>query len=346
MARPHSLHRLLATFVLHALTAGALSAQEPADSTEEPARDEWDVTQARGETRTIAFTTDEGTSLSIDVSPDGRWVVFDLLGHIWRVPAEGGTAESLTQNSGVALNYHPAFSPDGRHIAFISDREGQNNLWIMNADGSEPRVVDEDEDVRMLTPAWTPDGEYIVVRRESVGGGGNGNGGGGLWMLHRDGGRGIQILDDNSAHWPSVSPDGRYVYYHVRERGDALSGSYQVRRLDLRDGTVIAVTAGSAQGAAAGRSSSGGAFAAEISPDGRWLAFARQLPDATVSFKGHRFGPRTALWLRDLESGAERILVDPVEVAIESGSKSLRVLPGYSWTSDGRSIVLSQGGHV
>src|SRR5690606_19537618 len=100
------------------------------------------------------------------------------------------------------------------------------------------------------------------------------------------------------------------------------------------------------QGAAAGRGSSGGAFAPEISPDGRWLAFARQLPDATVSFKGRRFGPRTALWLRDLETGAERILLDPVEVAHESGSKSLRVLPGYSWTPDGRAIVISQGGRV
>ncbi|MGH7445079.1 MAG: TolB family protein, partial [Longimicrobiales bacterium] len=130
MARPHSLHRLLATFVLHVLTAGALSAQEPADTADAPAREQWDVTQARGETRTIAFTTDEGTSLSIDVSPDGRSVVFDLLGHIWRVPADGGTAESLTQNSGVALNYQPTISPEGRHIAFISDRAGQNNLWI------------------------------------------------------------------------------------------------------------------------------------------------------------------------------------------------------------------------
>lgn len=177
MARPHGVHGLLAILVLHSLTACALAAQEPADSAARPARDEWDVTQARGETRAIEFTTDEGTSLSIDVSPDGRWVAFDLLGHIWRVPTSGGAAESLTQNSGVALNYHPAYSPDGRHIAFISDREGQNNLWIMNADGSDPRVVYENEDVRMLTPAWTPDGDYIVVRREALGGGGNGGGG-------------------------------------------------------------------------------------------------------------------------------------------------------------------------
>lgn len=337
---------VLPVLLVSAMLPPALHAQ--ADTTTER-RSEWDVTQARGDTRTIDFTTDEGTWLSVDLSPDGEWVVFDLLGHIWRVPATGGNAESLTQNSGVAVNYHPRYSPDGRSIAFISDRRGQNNLWIMNADGSEPEAVHVDADARMVTPAWTPDSRYIVVKRSPLGGGGGGGGGGstgGLWMLHRDGGQGVQILDDNSAHWPTVSADGRFVYYHTQSGDDALAGGAQVRRLELRTGEVLALTAGAAQGAASGRVSSGGAFAAEVSPDGRWLAFARQLPDATVSFKGHRFGPRTALWLRDLETGAERMLMDPVEIAIESGSKSLRILPGYSWSRDGRSIVIAQGGRV
>lgn len=336
--RPHALVRAL--FLL-AVTAPAANAQEP----DTARRQQWDVTQARGETREIDFTTDEGTWLSVDVAPDDGWIVFDLLGHVWRMPAAGGDATSLTQNSGVAVNYHPRISPDGRLIAFISDRRGQNNLWVMDADGGNPRPVHTDDNARMLTPAWTPDGEYIVVRREPLGGGGGG--GGGLWMLHREGGPGVQILDDNAAHWPSVSADGRYVYYHARAGGaDALAGGYQVRRLDLRSGEVLPITAGAAQGAAAGRSSSGGAFAPEVSPDGRYLAFARHLPDATVSFKGHRFGPRTALWLRDLETGEERILMDPVEIAIESGSKSLRILPSYAWSRDGRSIVIAQGGKV
>lgn len=332
----------LLTLVLSALSAVGAQAQE--EQTDAPARSSWDITVPRGDTRQISFTTDEGSSLSIDVAPDGA-VFFDLLGHIWRVPAGGGTAQSLTQNSGIALNYHPSVSPDGSLIAFVSDRTGQNNLWIMNADGSNPRIVHRDDNARTLTPAWTPDGEYIVVKRQPSGPDAN-RSGGGLWMMHRDGGQGVQILGDNSAHWPSVSADGRYVYYHVRSGSDALAGDYQVRRLELKNGEVTAVTAGRAQGAAAGRASSGGAFAPEISPDGRWLAFGRQLPDATVSFRGHSFGPRTALWLRDLQTGAERILLDPIEIAHESGSKSLRVLPGYSWTADGSALVISQGGRV
>ncbi|MEE8477619.1 MAG: hypothetical protein V3S19_04575, partial [Gemmatimonadales bacterium] len=306
---------------------------------------EWDVTLARGNTREIDFTTDEGTWLSVDISPDGRWIVFDLLGHVYRLPSDGGDAESLTQESGVAVNYHPRYSPDGQHLAFISDRGGQNNLWIMNADGSEPHAVFSNNDVRASTPVWTPDGDYIVVRRSYVGSG-DASGNNGLWMYHRDGGAGVQLVDENGAQWPSVSSDGRYLYYQLRSSGDALSGHYQIQRLELRTGTVIDITTGSADGAAAGRVSSGGAYAPEVSPDGRWLAFGRQIPDGTVSFKGHRFGPRTALWLRDLETGAERIIMDPISVAIESGSKSLRILPGYSWTADGESIVLSQGGQV
>jgi Tol biopolymer transport system component len=135
------------------------------------------------------------------------------------------------------------------------------------------------------------------------------------------------------------------VYYHWRSGGrDALKGHYQIQRLDLRTGSKIDITAGDAEGAAASRVTSGGAFAPQISPDGRWLAFGRQIPDGTISFKGFRFGPRTALWLRDLETGAERVLMDPISVAIESGSKSLRILPGYAWGRDGTSIVISQGG--
>ena len=107
-------------------------------------RTRWDVTQARGKTRDIDFTASEGTWMSADLSPDRTWIVFDLLGHLYRMSVTGGQAEALTQNSGVALNFQPRISPDGRHIAFITDRRGQYNLWIMNADGSSPHAVFSD----------------------------------------------------------------------------------------------------------------------------------------------------------------------------------------------------------
>jgi Tol biopolymer transport system component/imidazolonepropionase-like amidohydrolase len=329
----------LPTLLLLVPVGPGLAAQE--------AEETWDVTATRGDVREIDFTTDEGTWLSVDVSPDGSWMVFDLLGHVWRAPTDGSSdAVSLTQGSGAAVSYHPRISPDGTTIAFISDQKGQNNLWLMDADGGNQRAVFTNPNVRVSLPAWTPDGAYILVDRAYVGSG-SGEGQGGIWMYHRGGGSGVRLVEDGSATWPSASPDGRYVYYQIREgSADALAGHYQVRRLDRETGLIVDITAGDADGPAASRASSGGGFAPEISPDGRYLAFARQIPDGTVTWKGHEFGPRTALWVRDLETGAERIVMDPIGVAIESGSKSLRILPGYGWTADGRAIVIWEGGKI
>lgn len=304
----------------------------------------WDTTLARGDTREIDFTTSEGTWMSVDVSPDGQALVFDLLANVYRLPIGGGTAECLTCDSGVATNYHPTFSPDGSRIAFISDRGGQDNLWVMNADGSEPTAVFDTEGKRAVEPAWTADGEYLVVRQRSMSRGGGG--GNGIFLYHRDGGTGVELLGgDAGASWPEPSADGRWLYFQAREGGtrEIFGGAYQLRRLDLRTGDVLDLTQGLAGQQV--RNSSGGAFAPALSPDGRWLAFGRRV-EGTISHKGHEFGPRTALWLRDLATGAEHKLMDPIEQDMTEGMKVLRILPGYSWDPEGASIVIAQGGKL
>jgi len=217
---------------------GAQTPAQPAAPT--PA---WDVTQARGKTRDIDFTTNEGTWMSVDIAHDGAWIVFDLLGHVYRMPAAGGEATALTQNSGVALNFHPRISPDGKLIAFISDRRGQNNLWVMNVDGSSPRAVFTDLQVRAAEPAWSADGNFIIVRRAALGGGGGGGAGGGLWMYSKDGGTGIPLVTDSRPESPSLSRDGRFLYYQiaitdgiVSGKNDVTQGSRQLRRLTLGSG--------------------------------------------------------------------------------------------------------------
>src|SRR6478609_9294017 len=90
-------------------------------------------------TTPLKFTTDEGTWLSLDLSPDGRTIVFELLGDIYTIPVEGGKATRLT--SGQSFDAQPHFSPDGKSIAFVSDRSQSDNLWIMNADGTHPRAI-------------------------------------------------------------------------------------------------------------------------------------------------------------------------------------------------------------
>ncbi len=93
-------------------------------------------------TRKIEFTTDEGTWLSLDVSPDGKTIVFELLGDIYTLPIEGGPAKLI--DGGMAFDSQPKFSPDGKWIAFISDREGSENVWIMHPDGSGVKQVSKD----------------------------------------------------------------------------------------------------------------------------------------------------------------------------------------------------------
>ncbi len=164
MARLRVVTLSIACALVTGVTMGAGSGgQPPAGSSSSSA--DWDVRQARGTTRDIAFTTDEGTWMTVSVSPDAQTIVFDLLGEIYALPASGGDARLLTAESGVAVNFQPAVSPDGSRIAFISDRAGQNNLWVMNADGSNPRIIEQNLRVRHSVPAWTPDGRFLVARR-------------------------------------------------------------------------------------------------------------------------------------------------------------------------------------
>src|SRR5216117_1120672 len=84
--------------------------------------------------RTVSFETSEGTWLSLDVSPDGKTIVFELLGDLYTMPIAGGAATRIS--GGMAFDSQPKFSPDGKWIAFLSDREGSDNIWIIHPDGT------------------------------------------------------------------------------------------------------------------------------------------------------------------------------------------------------------------
>src|SRR5258708_3340561 len=75
---------------------------------------------------TIEFTTDEGTWMSLDVSADGKLIVFDLLGDIYSLPISGGEATRII--GGLSFESQPKVSPDGKQIAFLSDRSGAENV--------------------------------------------------------------------------------------------------------------------------------------------------------------------------------------------------------------------------
>ena len=101
--------------------------------------------------------------MNLDVSPDGKEIVFDLLGDIYKMPMSGGKATVLA--GGMAWEVQPRFSPNGKYISFTSDKEGADNIWVMNADGSAKHSITK-ETFRLLNNAvWTPDNQYLVARK-------------------------------------------------------------------------------------------------------------------------------------------------------------------------------------
>src|SRR6267154_875261 len=193
--------------------------------------------------RKIEFTTDEGTWLSLDVSPDGKTIVFELLGDIYTLPIEGGQAKLI--DGGMAFDSQPKFSPDGKWIAFLSDREGSENIWIMKADGSEPKQISKETNSEFASPNWTPDGQYVLVSKA-----GFGINTFEIWMYHLQGGSGVQITkskpapttrrqDRHNALGVSASSDGKYLYYAKRTGGFAYEAQFplwQVARRDRKTG--------------------------------------------------------------------------------------------------------------
>jgi tricorn protease-like protein len=133
--------------------------------------------------RWASFTTDEGTWISLDVSPDGRTIAFDLLGDLYTIPFEGGTATRLTHS--IAHDMQPRFSPDGRELVFVSDRSGDENVWILNLESGDVRPLTTGVGGAYLSPIWTPDGDYVVVSRSAPLQGLEK-----LWLYHVGGGRG------------------------------------------------------------------------------------------------------------------------------------------------------------
>jgi Tol biopolymer transport system component len=331
------------------------------------------VMAASGISRLIEFRTDQGTLMSVDTSPDGRWIVFDLLGHIYRMSAAGGAAQCLTQGSGVALNMHPRFSPDGREIAFVSDRSGQANVWIMAADGTAPRPLYLDVEHRYATPVWAPDGRSIVAtrfaptpgrawhRRSAA-----------VWSLPLRGTPRALLQSATAQYYASsISANGAQLYFYTstmaQDGASIYETGFKLQTLDVATREIRDVGGGanpnpdalpsnSANRAAVQRAApqlaydSGGILGAAaeispmISPNGKSLAFARALDEAPSGQYRHR----TALFIRDLSTGAERKLLDPVtkDFTNTHAHYSEYMLPNFAWDKQGTALLISVGGKI
>jgi len=282
--------------------------------------------------RNIEFTTDQGTWLSVDVSPDGKTILFELLGDLYTVPFSGGEAHKLT--SGMAFNSQPRYSPDGKKIAFISDRGGSENVCIADVDGSNPKQLSLDEESEFASPAWTPDGNFVIAARFTQ----FPIGASELWMYHIKGGAGVQITkshtkaDTSPRRWvntmgASPSKDGRYLYYASRQHPNGFYNLTfpvsQITRRDLITGDEDTVT-----------DAPGSAMRPEISPDGNLLVYATRVES------------ETGLRIRDLKNGEEHWLKYPVQRDDQESLFTRDFLPNYAFTPDGKEVVAAWGGKI
>ena len=145
--------------------------------------DKTEVLPLVGKTEKLSFTTNEGSWLSLDITPNGKTIIFDLLGDLYHMPVTGGNAEPLT--SGLGYDSQPKISPDGQWITFISDRNGADNVWITKLDGTEPRKISNEKQSALISPTWTPDSNYVIVTRSGVEKE--------FVMYHIDGGSGVTL---------------------------------------------------------------------------------------------------------------------------------------------------------
>ncbi len=294
----------------------------------------WDVERPRGlTTRRVQIETAEGTWMNVDVSPDGGRIAFDLLGDIYIAPMAGGTPTRIA--AGLAYEQQPRWSPDGTRLAFVSDRGGGDNIWIMNADGSNAKQLTK-EDFRLLNqPSWSPDGRYIVAKKHFTTARSLGTGE--VWLYHVDGGAGVLLVKrPDEKHQkelgePTFAADGKSVYFtrNITPGGtfqyaqDSNQEVFAIERYELESGETHRVTGGA-----------GGAVRPTPSPDGKYLAFVR------------RERAKSKLYVRDLASGNEWKVYDQLDQDMQETWAVTGVYPNMDWTADSREIVFWAGGKI
>ena len=303
--------------------------------------------------RSLSFTTSEATWLSLDLSSDGKTIVFELLGDLYTLPIAGGQATRIT--SGQAYDMQPAFSPDGKKLVFISDRNGSENVWVANADGTKPRAITSTERENYMSPVWAPDGEYVIAAKGPQ-----------LWIYHEAGGSGVQMTGVAGTPAPAgagpapaapailgpvFGKDPQSLWVNVR--GSVRSGltarriedethpdydphtphrsspravaPYQVAQLDRENGRLLVRT-----------HEGEGAFRPIPSPDGKWLVYST------------RYDSRQALKLIDLSTGEDRWLTMDVQRddSQGGGARDRDVYPKSAFTPDSKSLITSYDGKL
>jgi imidazolonepropionase-like amidohydrolase/Tol biopolymer transport system component len=301
---------------------------------DKPDAKKWDVAAPPGlKMRQVPINVSEGTWMNLDVSPDGRTIAFDLLGDIYTMPITGGRATRIA--AGMPYETQPRFSPDGRQIAFTSDRAGGENIWLMNVDGSNRRQLTKESFTLLNNPTWSADGRFVAARKHFTTQRSAGTGE--IWMYHVAGGNGVALVERPNPQFqkelgePMFAPAGDAIYFsrnttpgntfeYAQNSNQQL---FAIERYDLKTGERSTVAGGP-----------GGAVRPTPSPDGRYLAYV------------HRERAKSKLYIKDLASGEERKIYDNLDQDMQETWAVHGVYPNMDWTPDNRSIVFWAGGKI
>lgn len=282
------------------------------------------------QTEDVTLTLTEGTWMSIDVSPDGRMLVFDLLNDIYTMPTAGGDARAIL--SGPATQRSPQFSPDGRKILYLSDATGADNIWIANPDGSDPRQISHETMDMITAPSWSPDGSAIVATKTSAS----------VFDMRTSelirfnvgGGQGQQLVappeSGKDLQEPRYSPDGRHLYYTERVGGlhyvylNPNLSNFVIRRHDLQSGDTVDLISGF-----------GSATTPQVSPDGSVIAFIR------------RVGAKTVLFRYDVATGRQNAVYDGLARDLQADYLAQEhYYPAFDWFPDNRHVAIWAKGEL
>ncbi|MEO9469993.1 amidohydrolase family protein [Parasphingorhabdus sp.] len=301
---------------------------------EKPETEKWDVNTPQGATiKQVPINVDEGSWIDVDVSPDGKSIAFALLGDIYIMPIAGGTPARIAE--GLAWEVQPRFSPDGKRIAFTSDRGGGDNIWIMNRDGSDMKQVTKEKFRLLNQPSWSPDGRYIVAKKHFTTARSLGTGE--VWIYHVSGGGGVVLVKRPSEKHqkelgePTYAPDGKSVYFTQNITAGSTFIYAQNSNTDLFNIKEYDLETGETSTAVSGL---GGSVRPTPSPDGKQIAFVR------------RERAKSKLYVKDLASGIERKIYDDLDQDVQETWAVTGVYPNMDWTPDGKSLVIWARGKI
>ena len=275
----------------------------------------WSVDEDRAPYSVFEMDAREGTWVSVDVSPDGERIVFDLLGHLYEMPIQGGRAEPLTE--GRSWNMFPRYAPDGSRIAFTSDRSGSNDLWILDRSTGALENVSQME-LPVFQGTWSVDGRHLY--------------GTALNMQVRFPAYQFNLFGEKQMllpagertpvnHFQEHTQSGRIFFVH--NEGSLPASGPKIKTYDLGTGEVEVYI-----------DRPGGAATSRLSPDGLSLAYV------------HRDDKETVLIVHDLETREEKVLMRGLDTGRLESRSFYGAYPNIAWHPEGKELFLTYGGQI